>query len=286
MACVYRISSPTGKSYIGATRKSAKGRYREHVRSANRGSCNKIHRAIRKYGPENMKVETLVIGDIDYCFELEQKAIKGFGTLAPSGYNLTSGGQGITGLADHVIRARAQSLKNTLAPLEKREEISRRVRKQYQNPEYKKAHANGVAKFFAENREKMRDHVMTHIHNNPEVSKKRLKSVAEAMKRSECRRKKSESVKKAKGTLEARAQAAIKTAERWDRPGEKEKLKDAFERRRKDGLLSKNYIYRTKAGTYSVKIRHGGKNLHLGTLKTYHEAVKARDEFLESVGRL
>jgi hypothetical protein len=52
-----------------------------------------IGKALRKYGNQ-IKGEVLAIGDEDYIYELERKAIEAFGTMAPEGYNLKEGGRG------------------------------------------------------------------------------------------------------------------------------------------------------------------------------------------------
>lgn len=50
----------TGKLYFGQTMLSIRSRWRRHVRSSQRGSDHKFHRAIRKYGEENFLVEEVM----------------------------------------------------------------------------------------------------------------------------------------------------------------------------------------------------------------------------------
>lgn len=98
MGCLYRITFPNGKAYLGITAKTAAQRFVAHVYDSARGHDVAMQRAIRKYGAESAKVETLVIADRwDYLCDLERRAIVAFGTKLPHGYNTTDGGDGTLG---------------------------------------------------------------------------------------------------------------------------------------------------------------------------------------------
>lgn len=99
MGALYRLSFPNGKAYIGVTVRTAERRFDEHVRSSVSGRYDyAINRAIRKYGRDAIKMETLAIADAyEYLLDLEQKAIAAFGTHRPGGYNETVGGKGMAG---------------------------------------------------------------------------------------------------------------------------------------------------------------------------------------------
>jgi hypothetical protein len=78
------------EGYIGITRNTAQSRFDKHCRAVNssKSKDSVISRAIKKYGKENLIVETLVICDIDYAVDLEVK-------LRPEnniGWNITKGG--------------------------------------------------------------------------------------------------------------------------------------------------------------------------------------------------
>ena len=94
MGSIYRITnSVNGKAYIGQTRHDAeKTRISKHFT----GNGNRIiKRAIEKYGKENFTYEILHDGIIpEFLDTLEKEAIEEFNTLAPHGYNLTTGGEG------------------------------------------------------------------------------------------------------------------------------------------------------------------------------------------------
>jgi hypothetical protein len=99
MGCLYQLISPSGKSYIGISSKTAADRFLKHTEHAIGNRQNGVlYSALRKYKPENFKVETLVIADDwKYLCDLEVKVISAFGTRHPNGYNMTDGGEGIIG---------------------------------------------------------------------------------------------------------------------------------------------------------------------------------------------
>lgn len=94
---IYKITSPSGKIYIGKTSRSAKVRWREHIRRARSDSKFPLCQAIRKYGPNSFKTEELLSvlnpSDVDFYeiyFIIHHKSM-----LPEIGYNCTYGGEGI-----------------------------------------------------------------------------------------------------------------------------------------------------------------------------------------------
>lgn len=96
MAYLYRLTSPSGKSYIGIA-KDYRKRWARHRYRAKCGDNSAIYRAIRKYKWESFSSEILVIGSFEYVKQLEIHVIQVFNTLYPNGYNMTKGGDGSTG---------------------------------------------------------------------------------------------------------------------------------------------------------------------------------------------
>jgi group I intron endonuclease len=87
---IYKITSPSGKAYVGQTIRSFEERIRNHQRKGS--GCTAISRAIHKYGDE-MKYE--IIEDNIPHKQLDEREIywiKELNSLAPSGYNLNTGG--------------------------------------------------------------------------------------------------------------------------------------------------------------------------------------------------
>jgi GIY-YIG catalytic domain len=99
MGCLYQLTSPSGKSYIGISSKTAATRFLKHTEHAlGKRQNGVLYSALRKYDPNSFKVETLVIAnDWKYLCDLEMKVIAAFGTKHPNGYNMTDGGEGVVG---------------------------------------------------------------------------------------------------------------------------------------------------------------------------------------------
>lgn len=91
LGIIYKILSPSGKVYVGQTIQKFNDRIRSHQRKGS--ECTAISRAIQKYGDE-MKYE-IIEGNVPHeqLDEREIYWVKELNSLAPSGYNLTTGGQ-------------------------------------------------------------------------------------------------------------------------------------------------------------------------------------------------
>lgn len=90
---IYKITNLiNSKAYIGQTIYELEQRWVQH--NSKSSGCRAIANALRKYGKENFTIEIVTI-----CYSLEElnaqeeKYIKEFNTLAPNGYNLTTGGE-------------------------------------------------------------------------------------------------------------------------------------------------------------------------------------------------
>jgi group I intron endonuclease len=88
---IYKISSPSGKVYVGQTTKRFEKRIKQHHRKDS--GCTAISRAIHKYG-DHMKYE-IIEEDVpqEQLDEREVHWIKELNSLTPGGYNLNSGGR-------------------------------------------------------------------------------------------------------------------------------------------------------------------------------------------------
>jgi group I intron endonuclease len=87
---IYKLTSPSGKSYIGRTYNLTK-RLGEHSRKSS--PCILLRNAIQKYGLENFKIEILLENlHLDEANILEAKLISEHNSLHPSGYNIQLGG--------------------------------------------------------------------------------------------------------------------------------------------------------------------------------------------------
>jgi len=85
------------KKYVGLTTKTIEARFKQHQRTANRGSKYPIHCAIRKYGIENFTYD--VIQECSTFDELNAAEIDWIAKLCTieQGYNICEGGRGVRG---------------------------------------------------------------------------------------------------------------------------------------------------------------------------------------------
>ena len=88
---IYRLTSPSGRSYIGLTGRSVKERWQQHKRQAEFGTGrHPLYDAMRKYGIDSFLVETIACtyGLIDAQY-LERLFI----SVNENGYNILPGGE-------------------------------------------------------------------------------------------------------------------------------------------------------------------------------------------------
>ena len=90
---VYKVTNRVnGKVYIGQTTRTIAIRWKQHCNPAN-DQCLALHRAINKYGKENFTVEQIdVASDSEELNKKEQYWIAHYDSIAPKGYNMTTGG--------------------------------------------------------------------------------------------------------------------------------------------------------------------------------------------------
>lgn len=87
--CVYKHTSPSGKSYIGQTNNYERRCYQHQKKVKNTA----IFYAIKKYGWDNFTHEILKDNlTLEQANYWEEKLIKEHNTLSPNGYNLVEGG--------------------------------------------------------------------------------------------------------------------------------------------------------------------------------------------------
>ena len=108
---IYLITSPSGKMYVGQTRRKVIDRVGAH---SIKGRSRAIFSAFLKYGRASMKVEILECCPVERLNDAEADHISRLGTLTPGGYNLSAGGgvgHSISGETRDLIRlARAKQV--------------------------------------------------------------------------------------------------------------------------------------------------------------------------------
>lgn len=86
---IYKITSPSGKVYVGQTIQTLKERIACHKKVSS--NCTLLKRAISKYGDE-MVYEIIEEVPVEYLDERETYWIKELNSLVPNGYNCSTGG--------------------------------------------------------------------------------------------------------------------------------------------------------------------------------------------------
>lgn len=98
---VYRITNNlNGKCYVGITTNGLSRRWKEHLAPSKRTlrATRPLYAAFLKYGSDNFSIaEVATASSVEELKALERRYIAEFGTFAPGGYNLTIGGDGVTG---------------------------------------------------------------------------------------------------------------------------------------------------------------------------------------------
>lgn len=87
---IYRLTSPSGRAYVGFTGQRISVRWGQHIRRAMRGAKHPLSEAIRKYGSARFSVETLSEHtSIDEALMAEAREI----ARLEKPYNLSPGGE-------------------------------------------------------------------------------------------------------------------------------------------------------------------------------------------------
>jgi hypothetical protein len=106
---IYKITSPSGKVYVGQTIHTLEERIKGHKKVSS--NCTLLKRAISKYGDE-MVYEIIEEVPHELLDEREIYWIKYYNSLAPNGYNCSSGGNSKKELSDLLKDNISKGLKN------------------------------------------------------------------------------------------------------------------------------------------------------------------------------
>ena len=88
---IYKATSPSGKHYIGLTRRTLEERWSSHCRD---NRPRKLRSAIRKYGKDAFQLKVVgMCKTLEHAGQLETRQIELCQSLT-CGYNMTSGGEG------------------------------------------------------------------------------------------------------------------------------------------------------------------------------------------------
>lgn len=120
---IYKLTSPSGKSYIGQAKQVSgrrkhgyTNRWKQHIYEANsqKDYCVVLNHSIRKYGHENFEVTLLGSYKLEELNDMEKYFISLHNSMKPNGYNMTPGGSNFK-QSEETCEKRRQSMlgKNT-----------------------------------------------------------------------------------------------------------------------------------------------------------------------------
>lgn len=199
MGFIYKLTSPSGKAYIGQTVGPVKDRFRQHCWES--GACTAIHRAIKRYGVANIQVETLLEVSDGLLDHYERALIDAYGTFERWGYNQTRGGD-VNPMHDESVRNKCvathqlpevkkkhkAAMKTAMADPDRRERISATLSKTLSQPEQKRQRSVQISQAWTNNGEKRRASISKAL-AKPEVKEKQSKAVKAALKKKETKSK-------------------------------------------------------------------------------------------------
>lgn len=160
---LYIVTGPTGKKYVGITRKTLEQRWKAHLDDVRSGSKLVFHQAIRKYGEKSFTFEIAENNKTkEEISELEILYIQTLNTLSPNGYNIANGGWGVITWTKELRQKQAEIGKivttNRYLDSEEREKQRQIATKQWNDPEFREKMVQGRIRRFSdpEEREKSR----------------------------------------------------------------------------------------------------------------------------------
>lgn len=161
MGYIYKISNNFDeKLYIGLTTKSkAVERWYQHRFSARHLSDSDnsyLHKAMANHGVDNFIFEVIEETSNDKLPEREQYWINYYNSVAPNGYNLTSGGEGTPGFSRPQTKEEREKKGESVKSFyqnhpEVKDAYRQRMIENNNNPEYRKKTLEGYKRFCEEN---------------------------------------------------------------------------------------------------------------------------------------
>ena len=109
MGCVYLLTAPSGKQYVGITTQPIEKRWEGHQQKSSH--CLLVKRAIEKYGWDKINKEILLYCPKEQLGDFEKTFIALYNSLAPNGMNCTSGGEGGKHLCEETRNAISKALR-------------------------------------------------------------------------------------------------------------------------------------------------------------------------------
>ena len=125
VGCIYRVHNKVnGKEYYGQTLVKPSSRWSLHICAANHNAPFALPRAIRKYGVDNFTFEVVHRCTAPLLNFAEREFIKQYDSLAPHGYNLTTGGDASGSVSESTRRKHSRQLKGRVFTDEHKQRLS------------------------------------------------------------------------------------------------------------------------------------------------------------------
>lgn len=192
-----------GKQYVGQTTKTAEQRWKGHTSKSS--NCRALWNAIQKYRVESFTLGVVGTGSDKQDLDAkESEWVAKLGTMAPNGYNLTTGGDSGGSWSQETNELRRKALLGRVLPQKTRDLIraaksgkpltqehkdALRVPKKNRSPEGMSARAAAVRKTYAnmtpEDRCKLGQHRVGVPHTEESIAKMRAKAQARVARKRE-----------------------------------------------------------------------------------------------------
>jgi hypothetical protein len=149
---VYCITNAVNdKQYVGCTAVAVERRWRKHLSKARNGSGFLLHAAIRKYGASAFGVDVLEVveGERADLIAAEIRHIGERQSVAPRGYNMTSGGDGVDFTVEATRAKHGAAVRDLYADQDWRARRTAALAQAMADPEMRARHVEGVHRHLA-----------------------------------------------------------------------------------------------------------------------------------------
>ena len=205
---IYCISFPNGKKYIGQTTKLVEERIKEHIIVSKTDAQYLLSKAIRKYGEISIEYKSIDNAcnrdelnqlEIQYIIFYDTHYLKGYG------YNMTDGGEGVTGYIHTEETKKLMSSKSKLyfSNSSIRDAKSIEVKKYFENPE---------------NKLRLSEQIKSYYIKHPEARENMSLKISEYYSNPENRLKQSNKRQEYFSNPEARENMSLKISEYFSNP--------------------------------------------------------------------
>lgn len=168
-----------GKEYVGQTRTSVEHRWAQH-RLRSKCGRSALHAAMRRYGVENFRIDVLarVYGCRDDLLKAEAHQVRERQSLAPIGYNLMPGGEGVDFSNVQIKAVHLEAVRAMAASTHWRAAQHEGAQKRLSDPQWRSKNREALARARSvpECRQKIAEH-WRRYRVDPEMQSKHLEGI-------------------------------------------------------------------------------------------------------------